>query len=325
MFNGRKIPINEVVSQISEDTPLYKSGYFDGAEVNLGMLNMRLFATKGCDCVHCDLKGEFFRVERMGRGNSIFNEWHLNLYGVNEHGREVMMTKDHIHAKSKGGVDELRNLQTMCEKCNVKKQDMPMDEFQRKFKQPVSIDAGKYSSNLTKVTNRMLLRYGINIDRKMFDDMNRLVKSGRIIRDLGGNKSIREITVSNKLIKVFYNAADRCIISVMEDKPDEWFFDEMVPSFARHDEARAKILYKEIKETAAAQLKILETPADTARYIQSCTYPPVMFCMWKSPDSPHRLSMHIWSQVHKLFKSLESRHEDAVISYDDILIGDADE
>jgi 5-methylcytosine-specific restriction endonuclease McrA len=42
---------------------------------------------------------------------------HFNLYGE-EHGRLVLMTKDHILARSKGGEDILENYQTMCCVCN---------------------------------------------------------------------------------------------------------------------------------------------------------------------------------------------------------------
>jgi len=42
---------------------------------------------------------------------------HFNLYGE-ENGRLVLMTKDHILAKSQGGQDELNNYATMCSTCN---------------------------------------------------------------------------------------------------------------------------------------------------------------------------------------------------------------
>ena len=42
---------------------------------------------------------------------------HFNLYAV-EDGRYVLMTKDHILAKARGGTDELYNYQTMCCTCN---------------------------------------------------------------------------------------------------------------------------------------------------------------------------------------------------------------
>ena len=42
---------------------------------------------------------------------------HFNLY-AEENARLVLMTKDHILAKSKGGTDELANYQTMCSTCN---------------------------------------------------------------------------------------------------------------------------------------------------------------------------------------------------------------
>jgi len=49
--------------------------------------------------------------------------WHLNLYSVNEHGEEMLMTMDHCHPKSKGGLNSLSNTQTACSRCNFIKAD----------------------------------------------------------------------------------------------------------------------------------------------------------------------------------------------------------
>lgn len=40
---------------------------------------------------------------------------------IDENGKEVLMTKDHIIPKSKGGADDISNYQTMCERCNEAK------------------------------------------------------------------------------------------------------------------------------------------------------------------------------------------------------------
>ena len=45
----------------------------------------------------------------------------MNLYAIDENGKEVLMTKDHILPKSKGGKDEIDNYQTMCIRCNEAK------------------------------------------------------------------------------------------------------------------------------------------------------------------------------------------------------------
>lgn len=47
--------------------------------------------------------------------------YHLNLYAVDENGKEILMTKDHIIPKSKGGKDHISNYQTMCVRCNMTK------------------------------------------------------------------------------------------------------------------------------------------------------------------------------------------------------------
>jgi hypothetical protein len=64
-------------------------------------------------CVACGLNGTKMILD-MNPGDQ---SPHFNLYGE-EDGRYVLMTKDHILAKSRGGKDESCNYQTCCSICN---------------------------------------------------------------------------------------------------------------------------------------------------------------------------------------------------------------
>ncbi len=46
---------------------------------------------------------------------------HLNLWSQDNNGDYCLMTKDHIRPRSRGGSNDLKNLQTMCRVCNNKK------------------------------------------------------------------------------------------------------------------------------------------------------------------------------------------------------------
>lgn len=87
----------------------------------------KLFFTKGYTCVKCGLTASFFALERS-KGSKI-ERYHLNLYGYNQNGKEVLFTKDHILPKSRGGKDTLENYQTMCEHCNCKKGNKTEEEL----------------------------------------------------------------------------------------------------------------------------------------------------------------------------------------------------
>lgn len=76
------------------------------------------FIKNGFKCVRCGLKGQYVKLECNSR-----NGYHLNVYGVDENGIEVLLTKDHIYPKSKGGLDNIKNYQVLCEVCNGKKSD----------------------------------------------------------------------------------------------------------------------------------------------------------------------------------------------------------
>lgn len=93
--------------------------YFDGDAIKMGSDRYKTFKYKGVKCVSCDLTGKFFAKERSS-GSKIIS-WHLNLYAIDENGKEVLMTKDHRLPKSKGGKDELENYDPMCTICNGKK------------------------------------------------------------------------------------------------------------------------------------------------------------------------------------------------------------
>ena len=64
-------------------------------------------------CVACGLEGVKMLLEQHPNDKSP----HFNLY-AEEDGQLVLMTKDHIHAKSCGGEDRHSNYQTMCSICN---------------------------------------------------------------------------------------------------------------------------------------------------------------------------------------------------------------
>ncbi len=86
---------------------------------NLQSDRLKTFKVKGLKCCACGIEGKFFALEIHEHGSGEFP--HLNLYGINADGNEVLMTKDHIVPKSKGGRNSLKNYQTMCFPCNYTK------------------------------------------------------------------------------------------------------------------------------------------------------------------------------------------------------------
>lgn len=79
-------------------------------------------------CVNCHRVGQLWILEAHHKSDRP----HLNLYHVGAESKDwknvcpgglVLMTKDHIIPKSKGGPTRLDNLQTMCTICNMLKAD----------------------------------------------------------------------------------------------------------------------------------------------------------------------------------------------------------
>lgn len=91
---------------------------YDGMPVKMDSHRYRCFKTHGVKCVECGLTGKYFAIEQHADSDLYY---HFNLYATNDQGQEILMTKDHVTPKSKGGKDSLENYRTMCEPCNKKK------------------------------------------------------------------------------------------------------------------------------------------------------------------------------------------------------------
>ncbi len=95
-------------------------------DVKVSSLRLELFR-QNPKCVSCHRIGNLWILEAHRR----FETPHLNLYHVQEEETGewknltkdglVLMTKDHIIPRSKGGPTTIENLQTMCSICNGKK------------------------------------------------------------------------------------------------------------------------------------------------------------------------------------------------------------
>lgn len=87
-----------------------------GQKIKMSSTRLELFKRNPI-CVSCQKRGSIFLIQSHVKGERP----HLNFFHVMESGNLLLMTKDHIIPKSKGGSNQLDNLQTMCTACNCAK------------------------------------------------------------------------------------------------------------------------------------------------------------------------------------------------------------
>ena len=138
----RDYSVNEVIYQVRMNSDRYF-----------------VFKDNHC-CVSCGLEGSKMVLDINPGDQSP----HFNLY-AEEHGRLVLMTKDHILAKSQGGSDSLDNYQTMCAVCNNLKgaYDLELDDVR---------ELRRLHDNESKLP-RKELRDLINTTREEMSDRNK--------------------------------------------------------------------------------------------------------------------------------------------------------
>jgi len=106
----------ELLDSKNKKTDKYK--IINGFNVKISSQRYPVFQ-RSLECPTCHCVASYFAIERP-----VFPEnarYHLNLYGLDKKGNEVLFTKDHILAKANGGKNIQSNYRTMCAVCNLKK------------------------------------------------------------------------------------------------------------------------------------------------------------------------------------------------------------
>lgn len=112
-----KEKIEECLKTLVAGKPLGEVRYL-GFRMSIDTDRYEVLYTKGCKCAMCGLEASFAAIEKIGSKRA---KPHLNVYGINEQGKEVIFTKDHIFPRSMGGFDIMYNYQVLCSTCNSKK------------------------------------------------------------------------------------------------------------------------------------------------------------------------------------------------------------
>ena len=135
-----KYSITEVFEYIDASPRNGQKINFHGDPIHMRSPRMLNFKLHGIICAKCGMRGAFFAKEQFGE-----DEPHLNLYGFDKRGEEILMTRDHIKPKAKNGTNHLYNLQPMCFVCNNTKADTW--KFKNKIKYIISRGKHLFISN----------------------------------------------------------------------------------------------------------------------------------------------------------------------------------
>lgn len=134
------VSIEEVLAEIQKASDIqaeskgrvkYKAE-LNGVKINVTSLRLRTFLTHGTTCSCCGLKATYFAIERNRADEAKNGSYHINLWGANAEGEDVLFTMDHTIARSLGGADDLTNTTPMCTECNFEKSIGELEELKKK-------------------------------------------------------------------------------------------------------------------------------------------------------------------------------------------------
>lgn len=303
-----KYDLKTVLDWMEADSPLdtdHQIKKFEGLDVLSGLLGYKVFKYKGSNCCCCPVQGEYFALEKTpGKGRNKYNNWHFNLYGKDSFGREVMITKDHITARSKGGSNELSNLQPMCIVCNMSKGPLHMKEFEA-AKQGKSYDWNLDHAN--HVIGRLKERYGIDMTLEEYPEfLGNVIMHSEVIHNVSTSKSYRRVRFKSTDVYAVYSSLYKTIYTVLdpntvEDKKKE------VPHWGKGREKECKELFDTIHKTIIEQFKEFPTQRETAEYLKTCKYSTLMMAHWKGKHS--RLNILAWEVVKSTLKITHNEHD----------------
>lgn len=176
-----------------------------GAKLKISGLRLRTFAERPLCCSNpaCKSVPTHFSIER-DKGNPLDSPsqraYHLNLYGRNEDGNEVLFTHDHTLARGLGGEDSIENTTTMCLPCNQKKSRLEgalVNRRQRQrqgFVQSSSPSDRKIERQRTMFENeRDNMKMETDVFRAYCHEQGMLWREGKPLEDRGSQDPRRRI------------------------------------------------------------------------------------------------------------------------------------
>lgn len=99
--------------------------------VHVTSLRLRVFLLKGVKCYICGTEATHFSIDKF-RLKSQKESAHMNMWGVDVEGNELLFTHDHVVDRADGGKDALENAETCCTTCNGLKARKTLRERQER-------------------------------------------------------------------------------------------------------------------------------------------------------------------------------------------------